>query len=63
MRCSATIAIALKEGMPNPEARAIRHALANPRLPTEDRVKLFKPMIAYTEEHGHRKNTYKEFLL
>lgn len=31
-----TITIALKEGMPNPEARVIRHALANPRFATGD---------------------------
>ncbi|MEN6512967.1 phosphoribosylformylglycinamidine synthase subunit PurS [Methanoculleus sp.] len=36
MNYDVTITIALKEGMLNPEARAIRHALANLGFPTED---------------------------
>ncbi len=36
MRYEVTITIALKEGMLDPEARAIRHALANLGFPTED---------------------------
>ncbi|MCK8519167.1 phosphoribosylformylglycinamidine synthase subunit PurS [Methanoculleus sp. 7T] len=36
MKFDVTITIALKEGMLNPEARAIRHALANLGFPTED---------------------------
>ncbi|MCK9278807.1 MAG: phosphoribosylformylglycinamidine synthase subunit PurS [Methanoculleus sp.] len=35
MNYDVTITIALKEGMLNPEARAIRHALANLGFPTE----------------------------
>lgn len=36
MKFDVTITIALKEGMLNPEARAIQHALANLGFPTED---------------------------
>jgi phosphoribosylformylglycinamidine synthase len=36
MRYEVAITIALKEGMLDPEARAIRHALANLGFPTED---------------------------
>jgi phosphoribosylformylglycinamidine synthase PurS subunit len=36
MKYNVTITIGLKEGMLNPEARAIQHALANLGFPTED---------------------------
>ena len=36
MNYTVTITIALKEGMLNPEARAIRHALANLGFPAVD---------------------------
>ena len=36
MNYTVTITIALKEGMLNPEARAIRHALANLGFPAGD---------------------------
>ncbi|WP_214019601.1 phosphoribosylformylglycinamidine synthase subunit PurS [Methanoculleus sp.] len=36
MKYDVTITIGLKEGMLNPEARAIQHALANLGFPTED---------------------------
>ncbi|MCM2466341.1 phosphoribosylformylglycinamidine synthase subunit PurS [Methanoculleus oceani] len=36
MKYGVTITIGLKEGMLDPEARAIQHALANPGFPTED---------------------------
>ena len=36
MKFDVTITIALKEGMLNPEARAIQHALANLGFATED---------------------------
>ncbi len=35
MKYDVTITIGLKEGMLNPEARAIQHALANLGFPTE----------------------------
>jgi phosphoribosylformylglycinamidine synthase PurS subunit len=35
MKYDVTITIALKDGMLNPEARAIQHALANLGFPTE----------------------------
>ena len=36
MKYDVTITIGLKEGMLDPEARAIQHALANLGFPTED---------------------------
>lgn len=44
MKYNVTITIGLKEGMLNPEARAIQHALANLGFPTEDlsTARLFK---------------------
>ncbi|HOI58592.1 MULTISPECIES: phosphoribosylformylglycinamidine synthase subunit PurS [unclassified Methanoculleus] len=61
MRYIVTITIALKEGMLNPEARVIRHALTNLGFPTEDlstarlfRVTLDAADAAAAREEGAR---------
>ena len=61
MNYDVTITIALKEGMLNPEARAIRHALANLGFPTEDlstarlyRITLDAADVAAAEEEARQ---------
>ncbi|MDN7011703.1 phosphoribosylformylglycinamidine synthase subunit PurS [Methanoculleus sp. FWC-SCC3] len=61
MRYTVVITIELKEGMLDPEARAIRHALANLMFPTEDlttarlvRIKLDAPDAVAAREEAAR---------
>ena len=59
MKYTVTITIRLKEGMLNPEARAIQHALKNLGFQTEDlttarlfRIRLDAPDAAAAREPG-----------
>ncbi|HQD26763.1 MULTISPECIES: phosphoribosylformylglycinamidine synthase subunit PurS [Methanoculleus] len=56
MKYNVTITIALKEGMLNPEARAIQHALANLGFPTESlsTARLFKITLDATDAAAAR---------